>query len=124
MIAIPMLNIVTYFITKKEPVLHDHGYLSGYEFSKVPKTPDKLPDIYYIIFDRYASAWTLKEIYNFNNSEFITYLSNKGFYIASESKSNYLRTGHSLASSLNMEFINYLSKNMGEDSDDWNPFLT
>ena len=80
-----------------------------------------LRDVYYIIFDRYASASTLEEFYNFDNSDFISYLKSKGFYIASESRCNYLKTDHSLASSLNMEYINYLSKQVGEDSADWKP---
>lgn len=83
--------------------------------------PDKLPDIYYIIMDQYASNTTLREIYNFDNSEFTDYLSKRGFYVAYESKSNYSKTDHSLASSLNMEYINYLSESVGEESHDWGP---
>ena len=51
--------------------------------------PDALPDIYYIILDRYASASTLEEAYDFDNSDFLEYLSNKGFYVANQSASNY-----------------------------------
>jgi len=85
------------------------------------RRPETLPDIYYIILDRYADAETLKEIYHFDNREFLDYLSAKGFYVATESKSNYLNTAHSLASSLNMEYIHYLSDEVGEESDDWSP---
>ncbi|GAH04134.1 unnamed protein product, partial [marine sediment metagenome] len=79
---------------------------------------DTLRDIYYIILDQYASTSTLKEIYSFDNSEFINYLSNRGFYVASQSRSNYQTTSHSLASSLNMEYINYLSDKVGKESSD------
>ena len=82
---------------------------------------DNLPDIYYIILDRYASASTLKEVYDFDNSEFIDYLSNRGFYVASESRSNYLKSRASLASSLNMEFLDYLSDEVGEECSDLGP---
>ena len=82
---------------------------------------DTLPDIYYIVLDRYASASTLKEVYDFDNSEFIDYLSGKGFYVASESRSNYLKSAPCLASSLNIEYINYLSEEVGEKSDDLEP---
>ncbi len=84
---------------------------------------DVLPDIYYIIFDRYASADTLKEVYNFDNSEFINYLSDRGFYVASKSRSNYAATAQSLAASLNMEYVNYLSDKMGEKSKNWMPIF-
>lgn len=69
-----------------------------------------LPDIYYIILDRYAGASTLAEIYGFDNSEFLSYLASKGFYVASESSANYVRTSQSLASSLNMEYIDYMEE--------------
>ena len=67
------------------------------------------PDIYYIIVDSYPSADLLKRKYNFDNSEFCNYLISKGFFIASKSHSNYSHTFPSLASSLNMEYINYLA---------------
>jgi len=76
------------------------------------------PDIYYIILDGYASSSTLKEIYDYDNHEFNDYLTEKGFYVASESRSNYAFTYLSLASSLNMEYINYLSSVVGVDSKD------
>ncbi len=79
---------------------------------------DTLPDIYYIILDGYASANALEEIWGYDNHEFIDHLREKGFYIASESRSNYACTFLSLASSLNMEYINYLSDMLGVESKD------
>ena len=67
--------------------------------------PDAPPDIYYIILDRYASASTLEEAYDFDNSDFLEYLSDKGFYVANQSASNYPYTYTSLLSSLNMDFL-------------------
>lgn len=64
------------------------------------------PDIYYIILDGYGSANTLKEMYQYDNQEFIDYLTSKGFYVAPNSRSNYAATFLSLASSLNMEYLN------------------
>ena len=64
-----------------------------------------LPDIYYLIFDRYASEQSLKDYYDFDNSDVLQFLRNKGFYVASESKANYLKTALSLASSLNLSHI-------------------
>jgi hypothetical protein len=84
----------------------------------VPETP---PDIYYIILDRYASANTLQERLGFDNSEFLDYLSDKGFYVAAESGDNYLSTQHSLASSLNMEYLDGLVEEVGETATDLSP---
>ena len=67
---------------------------------------ENLPDIYYIILDEYARADILKEIYNYDNSEFIDYLTDKGFYVASRSRCNYPQsTVPSLSSSLSMEYV-------------------
>jgi len=68
-----------------------------------------MPDIYYIILDGYASSKMLKDVFGYDNSEFIDYLAAKGFYIAAESRSNYTQTFVSLASSLNMEYVNYIA---------------
>lgn len=77
----------------------------------------KPPHIYYIILDEYARSSTLLE-YGFDNQEFIDYLTKKGFYVASKSRSNYAQTLLSLSSSLNMKYINFLSDLFGEGSKD------
>jgi len=64
-----------------------------------------LPDVYYIILDGYARADILQELYNYDDSGFIQSLEDKGFYVASQSQSNYMQTALSLASSLNMEYL-------------------
>jgi hypothetical protein len=82
-----------------------------------------LPDIYYIIMDRYGNRTTMAEKYGFDNSEFLTWLSEQGFYVAEDSYSNYPITSHSLASSLNMEYINYLEDQHDLRPDDWMPLF-
>lgn len=79
------------------------------------------PDIYYLIFDRYAHNLTLQEMYGFDNSEFTNYLTEKGFYVVEESKSNYPKTSHSLASSLNFRYLGEFSEQIGEESSDLLP---
>jgi hypothetical protein len=67
-----------------------------------------LPDIYYIILDGYARADVLKELYGYDNSDFLRFLTDRGFYVAERSKSNYSLTVLSLSSSLNMDYIQVL----------------
>lgn len=67
------------------------------------------PDIYYIILDEHARSDVLKKLYDYDNTEFINQLQALGFYVAEESSSNYSFTAASLASSLNMNYINYLT---------------
>jgi len=82
------------------------------------------PDIYYIILDRYPDNCTLQEVFGFDNSDFTGYLESKGFYVAHQSKANYLKTAHSLASSLNMKYVNYLTERAGEKSRNWQLLFT
>jgi hypothetical protein len=79
------------------------------------------PDIYYLIFDRYADSRTLNDIYKHDNSEFLDHLGGLGFYIADRSRANYTKTAHSLASSLNLRHLTYLSELIGPGSSDWKP---
>ncbi len=77
-----------------------------------------LPDIYYIIAERYPSEKSLKNNFRFDNSAFSDYLASHGFYIAHDSNSNYMITSLSLASSLNMNYIDQLIRLPGKDTTD------
>ncbi len=79
------------------------------------------PDIYYLIFDRYASAATLQRYFDFSNAPLIGFLEEQGFYVAAGSHANYLKTGHSLASSLQMDYLDFLTDAQGRRSSDWDP---
>jgi hypothetical protein len=63
------------------------------------------PDIYYIILDGYARHDILRELYGFDNRQFLDTLRSRGFFIASKARANYAQTRLSLASSLSMEYL-------------------
>ncbi len=75
------------------------------------------PDIYYIIFDRYASSETLSEFFDFDNSIFEKELEKRGFYTASRSRANYPYSYLSLASSLNYDYLNFIFDQTGVSDD-------
>jgi hypothetical protein len=79
------------------------------------------PDIFYIIFDRYASQSTLISRYGYDNGPLLDYLRGRGFYVADDSRANYLVTAQSLASSLNMCHLAPLTDVAGRESSDWLP---
>jgi hypothetical protein len=64
-----------------------------------------LPDIYLIITDEYAHPDTIQEWYDYDNSEFIESLEDKGFFVAHESRTRVMKTRYSIATTLNMEYI-------------------
>ncbi len=67
-----------------------------------------LPDIYYIIPDSYGRSDLLLQAFKYDNSAFILRLREMGFYVAGCSQSNYNRTDVSMASSLNMDYLQNL----------------
>ncbi len=83
--------------------------------------PLRKPSIYYIILDGYARSDVLADIYGVDNSEFIQGLTERGFFVARESRANYCQTYLSLASSLNMTYLDAVAQRTGEDSDDRRP---
>ena len=85
------------------------------------KLPDNPRDIYYLIFDRYADAGTLKTHFGFDNSAFEDQMRRKGFVITPESMANYQNTHTSLAASLNMRYLDEIGENLGKPSRDNEP---
>lgn len=85
----------------------------------LPEGPPR--DVYYVIFDRYANVKTLAEQYGFDDEPQMTWLEDHGFFVARDSLANYPKTTHSLSSSLNMEYLDGLARQMGTDSSDWQP---
>lgn len=91
----------------------------------VVKAADNPPDVYYIILDGYGRSDVLKEIFQLDNSSLITYLQQKGFYIGSQSYSNYAQTILSIMSSLNIQYIDQFVPFRNDSSGDYdlNPYL-
>ncbi|NTV31028.1 hypothetical protein HGA91_03570 [candidate division WWE3 bacterium] len=86
--------------------------------SNIQKSKDELPDIYYFIFDRYAGDKTLKEMYSYDNQKLTDFFKDRGFYFLSDSHTNYPRTSYSLATSLNMEYLPTLKKQLEESGNE------
>lgn len=62
-------------------------------------------DIFYIILDGYARSDNMKNYYSYDNSSFIDFLKEKGFYVADSSYANYCQTLLSLGSSMNLDYL-------------------
>lgn len=67
-----------------------------------------LPDVYFIVLDAYARGDVLQTRFDFDNSEFLQWLVNRGFFIGHRSHSNYAWTHLSLSSTLNGEYLDTL----------------
>lgn len=74
-----------------------------------------LPHIIYVVPDRYGNLEGIKENFDFNNKDFYSELSERGFVVNEFARSNYPYTGISLASTLNGSYIER-NKNNNERS--------
>ncbi|MBI4945004.1 MAG: sulfatase-like hydrolase/transferase [Bacteroidetes bacterium] len=98
-------NLSYRIITKPVSVIKDQDFVSIKN-----NINDTFPDIYYIILDGYANDQTLKKFYNYPHNSLTLFLKQNGFYVATESRANYLVTSESLGSSLNHMYIDSVSK--------------
>jgi hypothetical protein len=90
--------------------------------SPVPASKGVKPDVYYIILDGYARGDVLHDVYEFDNSNFLNGLRDRGFYVAEESAANYPMTYLSLASSLNLDYLNDSSARRDDESEERTSF--
>lgn len=107
--AILILLIVVRLLDVGLMARHQSGVIGGAELipaaAHLSTAARDLPDVYYIILDAYGRSDVLKAVYSYDNSAFVAWLRHKGFYVADDSRSNYSQTMLSLASSLNMMYL-------------------
>src|SRR5207244_2209263 len=112
-VGLVAMNLVTVGLFELNPPPSTKDLLEG-EGVKVPvaSSPQpgrpKRPDVYYIMLEEYAGERTLADQFGYDNRPFMDALSQLGFYVARDSTTNYPRTELSLASSLNMNYLDAL----------------
>ncbi len=116
LVAISLVNIGAYML-KSRALWKDNYGASNIESNPIiSKETDIKPNIYYIILDAYARADILEEVYQFDNKEFLEYLTKKGFYVANKSRANYGQTSLSLASTLNFQYLDFFFNTINIES--------
>lgn len=92
----------------------DSPYRDGASIAQAGSIPSfpasrsgKSPDIYFLIFDEYASTASLKNCYGYDNSGLDSFLLQRGFHIQCDSRSNYMYTPLCMASILNMSYLDW-----------------
>lgn len=71
----------------------------------IPSSPEGAPDVYFIVLDAYSRADVLSAQLNFDNTEFLKYLKDRGFNVPSRARSNYDTTYASLSSVFAMDYV-------------------
>jgi len=102
-VASPLSSAAVSFVTQAPPPV-EADYLGEPAPATIQLTaPASPPDIYYLVFDRYADEETLRTEFGFDNRPFLDQLRQRGFYIADHSRANYPKTDLSMASVFNMQ---------------------
>lgn len=122
LVMVSLINIGIYKF-KAVPTVHESKNAEDIKINLTATEYKKLPNIYYIILDSYARADILSEMYHFDNTDFLDYLKQKGFYVGSKSSSNHQSTALSLTTSLNFNYIQNLLAQINVDSNNLDPLV-
>lgn len=117
-VGFSLINIVAYEIQRRTVTFSNDDV---FKTVLTPVKKNNSPDIYYIILDRYANSRILERQYGFDNKDFLDFLRQKGFYLAEQAAANYPKTHLSLASSLNLDYLDEFAKKVGSENSDYTP---
>ena len=98
----------SYWRTTPAAGVSDSMWESDLEAMPATWKPDPMVprrDIYYLLYDRYASEQALRRFFDFDNSEFDSELEKRGFIVDRNAVTSYPMTSTSMASTLNMRYL-------------------
>lgn len=101
------LLIGVYEITRLNANKESEAYAVFEDMEINPVAQDDLPDIYLIVLDAHTRSDVIKNNYGYDNSSFIDYLTNLGFFVAQCSQANYWNTDLSLGSTFRMDYLKH-----------------
>jgi hypothetical protein len=114
------LVIIGAFVMNVHPTVAVTG--PGLTMSPAPSPGQRLPDVYWIILDRYGSGNVIDKYFEYDNAPFLDELGERGFYIAQHATANYLKTALSLVSSRNMQYLDFdVLRERATSDRDWGP---
>jgi len=98
-----LIIITNLLLNRSNDVEIEDVKLKGFD---VISSDEKKPNILHIVLDAYPSESVLKNVYDFDNRDFIELLISKGFKVSNDSStSNYSQTHLSLSSMLNLSYL-------------------
>jgi hypothetical protein len=116
LVVIAAATILPYEISRagREPLSHAPAVLAG-----IGAAPER--DIYFLIFDRYGSADAIQRRFDITDNDLYGWLAERGFQVPANPHANYRATDFSLAATLNMQYLDDLTRQVGRDSGDRTP---
>ncbi len=121
LLAIPILSCFQFMFTNRSIApLKSAGDIENLTAAFLKSdTAKHKPDIYHIVMDAYSRADVLQDAYGFDNEDFLKSLREKGFRIGSQSYANYSYTDLSMASMLNLNYLDTLLSEIPTHSRNW-----
>ncbi len=107
MVLFQTIIIVNYEIKSK--LTEKHASESVQSTFLKPEPGQNLPDIYFIILDKYGRSDAIEDFYDYDNSAFIDQLAELGFWVPQCARSNYAFTVMTLSSQLNLAYVEDLT---------------
>ena len=116
LVSVALATILPYEISRagRGPISHAPAVRAGTDVATER-------DIYFLVFDRYGSADAIKRRFDITDNDLYGWLVARGFQVPAHSHANYRATDFSLAATLNMRFLDDLTRDVGPASADRTP---
>ncbi len=101
------------FVSALAPVADSRALIDEHQLPDPARADRRLPDIIYIVPDRYGNSAVLANVFQHDNTAFVAALRQRGFVVADAARSNYSHTPYSLASTLNMQYLEAFMQRLG-----------
>ena len=116
MMAVPFAWQLMPIIWQSDPPAIGNDFSNHVSNLRIQGDHNQLPDIIYVLPDRYASADTLARDYEFDNSKFYRALTDRGFSLNKNARANYPKTAHSMASTFNSGYLDAFTDQYGRET--------
>lgn len=74
----------------------------------------RTPDVWWLVLDGYARADALSSVHDFDNTEFVDALTDRGFQVSDDSYSSYPNTALSMSSILELDYVATTPESLGD----------
>lgn len=77
------------------------------------------PDFFFIVLDKYTGPRSLRRNFELDDSNFLQFLEQKGFFVPRNARANYNHTFLALAAMLNWQYLDTLVAALGRNNQSW-----
>ena len=113
-IVLSVINIGTFYLEREQFIENSNELITQNMDLINVQNP---PNIYHIVLDAYGGDKIFKKEFGYDNSEFINFLKNNGFYIPENARNNYPETNLAITSMLEMKHLTYMQDTAGESKE-------